>query len=45
MEDGIVDWIVYFEIFFCVEYYMMELGMLFLLIVEMMYDWGKMWME
>ncbi|ABY45330.1 winged helix-turn-helix transcriptional regulator [Bacillus mycoides] len=45
MEDGIVDRTVYPEIPPRVEYYMMELGMSLLPIVEMMYDWGKMRME
>lgn len=45
MEDGIVDRTVYPEIPPRVEYYMTELGMSLLPIVEMMYDWGKMRME
>ncbi|MGE6548177.1 winged helix-turn-helix transcriptional regulator [Bacillus mycoides] len=45
MEDGIVDRTVYPEIPPRVEYYMTELGMTLLPIVEMMYDWGKMRME
>ena len=45
MEDGIVYRTVYPEIPPRVEYYMTELGMSLLPIVEMMYDWGKMRME
>ncbi|EJS72332.1 transcriptional regulator [Bacillus cereus] len=45
MEDGIVHRTVYPEIPPRVEYYMTELGMSLLPIVEMMYDWGKMRME
>ncbi|MBG9827288.1 MULTISPECIES: winged helix-turn-helix transcriptional regulator [Bacillus] len=45
MEDGIVDRTVYPEVPPRVEYYMTELGMSLLPIVEMMYDWGKMRME
>ncbi|PGM00868.1 transcriptional regulator [Bacillus thuringiensis] len=45
VEDGIVDRTVYPEIPPRVEYYMTELGMSLLPIVEMMYDWGKMRME
>ncbi|RAN83603.1 helix-turn-helix domain-containing protein [Bacillus sp. SRB_331] len=45
MEDGIVDRTVCPEIPPRVEYYMTELGMSLLPIVEMMYDWGKMRME
>lgn len=45
MEDGIVDRTVYPEIPPRVEYYMTELGMSLLPVVEMMYDWGKMRME
>ncbi|MFP3411196.1 helix-turn-helix domain-containing protein [Bacillus sp. SIMBA_074] len=45
MEDGIVNRTVYPEIPPRVEYYMTELGMSLLPIVEMMYDWGKMRME
>ncbi|QWG35286.1 transcriptional regulator [Bacillus mycoides] len=45
MEDGIIDRTVYPEIPPRVEYYMTELGMSLLPIVEMMYDWGKMRME
>ena len=44
-EDGIVNRTVYPEIPSRVEYYMTELGMSLLPIVEMMYDWGKMRME
>ncbi|MEK4696203.1 helix-turn-helix domain-containing protein [Bacillus sp. FSL M8-0063] len=45
VEDGIVDRTVYPEVPPRVEYYMTELGMSLLPIVEMMYDWGKMRME
>src|SRR5699024_4446669 len=41
MEDGIIDREEFPEIPPKVEYYMTELGMTLMPIVEMMYEWGK----
>ncbi|HGE5778330.1 winged helix-turn-helix transcriptional regulator [Bacillus sp. FSL K6-0042] len=45
MEDEIIDRTVYPEVPPRIEYFMTDLGMTLLPIVEMMYDWGKMRME
>ncbi|EOQ03550.1 MarR family transcriptional regulator [Bacillus cereus VDM021] len=45
MEDEIIDRTVYPEVPPRIEYFMTDLGMTLLPIVEMMYDWGEMRME